>query len=440
MSKILNLIICVDSNYGIGNNDKMAWHIRDELNIFKTKTYNNVVIVGRKTYKNLPPLPNRTVLCVTNNPKNPLSIENAIEHVYTIGKEIYIIGGKSIYEYVLKNYTNIKIHISILNKQYDCDCFFDSTYLDNFVIEKVEKYDDFVHYEMVKATDTNFDVIYRLLIKRVLKGHKRPNRTGIDTLSLFNQNIEFDVSENFPLLTLKKVFTKGIFEELKFFISGSSDTLVLEDKKINIWKGNTSDEFLKNRGLDYQTGEMGPGYGWQWRHAGHDYIKLKDIDKSKFGIDQLQDAIDLIKTDPYSRRIIVNSWNVKDLDKMALPPCHYSYQFYCEDDDSLSISVTMRSCDLFLGLPFNIASYALLLYIISDITNRKPKKVSFNICDAHIYINHVEGCNKMLNNFMYKPCTLSFKKKIENIDDFDVDDIVVTDYLSNKTIKAEMAV
>ena len=220
-----------------------------------------------------------------------------------------------------------------------------------------------------------------------------------------------------------------------FFISGKTDTKILESKGVNIWKGNTSREFLDGRKLNhYEVGEYGPSYGYNWRKFGATYK-----DENSRGVDQLQNAIDMIKNDPTSRRIIVTAWNPCILNDIPLPACHYFFQFYV-DDDKLSILINMRSCDVFLGLPFNIASYSLLLYMISHITNKKPHEVIFMLGDTHIYTNHIEQCKEQISRFMKKLPTLEILRKIENIDDFKFEDFLLKDYNPHPTIKAEMAV
>jgi thymidylate synthase len=238
-----------------------------------------------------------------------------------------------------------------------------------------------------------------------------------------------DISKSFPLLTTKRVFWSGVAEELLFFISGKTDTKILEEKGVNIWKGNTSREFLDKRGLQHlEEGEYGKSYGYQWRHFG---------DK----VDQLQELIDGIKKDPYSRRHYMTAWNPLELDNIPLPACHLSCQFYVSPkNNKLSCQVYMRSCDIFLGLPFNIASYALLTYMICHLTNLQPHNLSFCLGDSHIYKNHIEQCKEMIVRDLKPLPTLKIKREVKDIDDFKFEDFEVINYNPHPTIKAEMAV
>ena len=201
--------------------------------------------------------------------------------------------------------------------------------------------------------------------------------------------MRFDLREGFPLLTTKRVAWKTVLRELLWFISGSTDNKVLQWKNVHIWDGNSTREYLQSRGLnEYREGDLGPIYGFQWRHFGAFYNGCA-YDYTGYGIDQLQNVIDLIKNDPSSRRIILNSWNASDLDKMALPPCHVMVQFNVDVDEGfIDAKLTQRSGDMFLGVPFNIASYAFLLHIIGNITGYKPRYFIHDIGDGHIYENH----------------------------------------------------
>jgi thymidylate synthase len=281
-----------------------------------------------------------------------------------------------------------------------------------------------------------FEKQYINLIDDIMKNGKlRADRTGTGTISLFGKNLNIDVSKYFPLLTTKRVFFRGVVEELLFFISGKTDTKILENRGVNIWKGNTSREFLDGRNLKhYEVGEYGPSYGYNWRFYGKKYK-----DDSSVGVDQLQNAIDLIKNDPTSRRIIVSAWNPSILNEIPLPACHYIFQFYV-DNENLSILVNMRSCDVFLGLPFNIASYSLLLYMVSHITNKKPKDVIFMLGDTHIYQNHLKQCTEQISRFMKELPTLEFSRDVNNIDDFTIDDFLLKNYNPCSNIKADMAI
>ena len=299
----------------------------------------------------------------------------------------------------------------------------------------------------------NIDDIYFNVLKSVLvNGKERKDRTNVGTMSTFAQSFRVNVSAYFPLLTTKNVYWKGVVEELLWFISGISDSKILESKKINIWKGNTSREFLDKAGLTtYKEGEIGPGYGWQWRKFNKIYMPLQEekkllkdgfIDCREPGIDQLQEAINLINTDPTSRRILVSAWNPTQLKEMALPPCHFCYEFYVDGDnmEKLSILVNMRSCDVFLGLPFNIASYSLLLYMVAHITNKQPYEVIFMLGDTHIYLNHLKQVEEQLTREKKTQPTLKIKRTVETIDDFKFEDFELENYNPHPAIKAEMAV
>ena len=442
---IINVILAIDKNYGIGKNNSLPWKNKDELQIFKQKTLNSIIIVGRKTAESLPYLKDRTIFCVTRKFRNLTSdknvtflfnsIDEAIEESKNHNKSIYIAGGGEIYKYVFQKYKNeIKLHISFINDIYDCDTFIDRNDIKDFVVVSEDKYEDFVHYEM-KYCET-FEKQYINLIDDIMKNGKlRADRTGTGTISLFGKNLNIDVSKYFPLLTTKRVFFRGVVEELLFFISGKTDTKILENRGVNIWKGNTSREFLDGRNLKhYEVGEYGPSYGYNWRFYGKKYK-----DDASVGVDQLQNAIDLIKNDPTSRRIIVSAWNPSILNEIPLPACHYIFQFYV-DNENLSILVNMRSCDVFLGLPFNIASYSLLLYMVSHITNKKPKDVIFMLGDTHIYQNHLKQCTEQISRFMKELPTLEFSRNVNNIDDFTIDDFLLKNYNPCSNIKADMAI
>lgn len=283
------------------------------------------------------------------------------------------------------------------------------------------------------------DKQYLALLSKVLnEGKVKDNRTGVPAVSSFGHVMIFDMQDGFPLLTTKKMYTNPIKKELLFFISGETDTKILEAQGVNIWKANTSRAFLDSRGLDYEEGKYGPGYSFQWRHCGGDYGS-----DDPGGVDQLQRVIDDIKNDPYGRRHIVSSWDVVNIDAMALPPCHCFFQFDVDVEDDkptyLDCSLYQRSADMFLGVPFNIASYAMLLCIVAKLTGLIPRRLIHNIGNAHIYLNHVEQVKEQLSRTPYPPPKLVIGD-IKSIDDITLDDLVIEDYVSHPAIKGDMAV
>lgn len=282
------------------------------------------------------------------------------------------------------------------------------------------------------------------LVKRILdKGEKRADRTKVGTLSVFGARMAFDVSTSFPLLTTKRLYWRGIVEELLWIISGCTDSKVLDDKKVKIWNPNGTRKFLDNRGLvKNRVGDLGPVYGFQWRHSGAKYVDC-DTDYTGQGVDQLQNVINLIKTNPTSRRIILSAWNPSDLDKMALPPCHVLCQFYVTNDGKLNCQLYMRSNDIALGAPFNVASYVLLMYMIAHLTGLKPGRFIHIIGDAHIYLNNIKGIRTQILRDPQPFPTLRIKRtaaEIKTIDGFKFEDFELVGYKPHPRILMPMAV
>jgi len=270
------------------------------------------------------------------------------------------------------------------------------------------------------------DKKYIKLAKKVLKkGSLKENRTGIKTISLFGERIKIDLNKGFPLLTTKKVWFKGITHELLWFLSGNTNIKYLKDNKVNIW----------NEWAD-ENGDLGPVYGKQWRNWN--------------GTDQIKQLIQGLKDDPFSRRHIVNAWNVDELNKMALPPCHMMFQFNVEEkfkkQDKIKIlncQVYQRSADLFLGVPFNIASYALLTHIIAKLTNMHVGKLTMVFGDIHVYINHVDQLNIQIaqydNNGSFKLPNLELDE-LTDIDNIKYENIKLKNYISREKLIGDIAV
>ncbi|TXT13176.1 hypothetical protein VHUM_01577 [Vanrija humicola] len=287
------------------------------------------------------------------------------------------------------------------------------------------------------------DVISRI----IATGQPRPDRTGTGTLALFAPpSLRFSLADNtLPLLTTKRVFTRGVIEELLWFVAGCTDGNVLAAKGVHIWAGNGSREFLDRVGLSHRReGDLGPVYGFQWRHFGAAYGTCED-DYAGKGVDQLAEVIDKIKNNPTDRRIVLSAWNPADLKLMALPPCHMFCQFFVTLPETpgarpkLSCLMYQRSCDLGLGVPFNIASYALLTHMIAFVTGCDAHEFILQMGDAHVYRDHVEPLKTQLERSPRPFPTLRFKRTLEEIGDIDgftYDDFVVEGY--NPLGKIEM--
>ncbi|XP_035666882.1 thymidylate synthase-like [Branchiostoma floridae] len=281
---------------------------------------------------------------------------------------------------------------------------------------------------------------YLDLVRHILDcGQRKDDRTGTGTLSVFGAQCRYSLRGQFPLLTTKRVFWRGVAEELLWFVRGCTDGKELSDKKVHIWDANGSRDFLDKRGLShYEEGDLGPVYGFQWRHFGAEY-KDRYTDYTGQGVDQLAQVIHTIKTDPDNRRIIMSAWNPPDLPKMALPPCHAFVQFYVCNGE-LSCQLYQRSGDTGLGVPFNIASYSLLTYMIAHITGLKPGDFVHTLGDAHVYVNHVDALKEQLKREPRPFPTLNIKRQVENIDDFKMEDFEIVGYKPHPKISMEMAV
>ncbi|XP_041103791.1 thymidylate synthase-like [Polyodon spathula] len=270
-------------------------------------------------------------------------------------------------------------------------------------------------------------------------GFRKGDRTGTGVVSVFGSQARYSLRDQFPLLTTKKVFWRGILEELLWFIKGSTNAKELSAKGVKIWDANGSREFLDRSGFtSREEGDLGPVYGFQWRHFGAEY-KDMNSDYTQQGEDQLQKVIDTIKTNPEDRRIIMCAWNPKDLPQMALPPCHALCQFYVCNGE-LSCQLYQRSGDMGLGVPFNIASYALLTYMIAHITELKPGDFVHTLGDAHIYVNHIEPLKIQLQREPRPFPKLKILRKVNSIDDFKAEDFEIIEYNPHPAIKMQMAV
>ncbi len=285
---------------------------------------------------------------------------------------------------------------------------------------------------------------YLELIKEVLEeGSKKEDRTGVGTISKFGSQKRYSLQDSFPLLTTKKVNWSAIVHELLWFISGSTNIKYLVDNDVRIWNEWPYEKFKKSNKYNGETledfavkikedeafakefGELGPVYGKQWR----------DFE----GVDQLMEVVEQLKNNPSSRRIIISAWNVPRIKEMLLPPCHAFVQFYV-NDGQLSCQLYQRSADVFLGVPFNIASYALLTLMLAQVTGLKAKEFIHTTGDTHIYLNHMDQVNEQLSRETRKLPKVKLNKKITDITKFTFDDIDLIDYDPHPPIRAKVAV
>lgn len=295
-----------------------------------------------------------------------------------------------------------------------------------------------------EGADVNQEEMQYLKMCRdiIENGVERGDRTGTGTLSQFGTQMRFSLRDGtLPLLTTKRTFWRGVAEELLWFVQGNTNANDLAAKDIHIWDGNGSREFLDNRGLHHrEEGDLGPVYGFQWRHFGAEY-KDMHTDYTGQGVDQLAECIDKIKNNPEDRRIIMSAWNPADLSTMALPPCHMFCQFYVDTKkNELSCQMYQRSADMGLGVPFNIASYALLTHMMAHVTGRKPGDFVHTIGDAHVYLNHVDALKEQLERQPRAFPKIKINADKKDIDDFEFSDFEVIGYKPHKTIKMKMAV
>lgn len=279
---------------------------------------------------------------------------------------------------------------------------------------------------------------YHDLLEDILKnGESRDDRTGVGTISVFGRQLRFDLDSSFPAITTKKLAWKACVGELLWFLEGSRDERRLaeithgtKEGTVTIWTPNALAPYWQPKAKF--EGDLGKVYGVQWR-------KWESPRWGKL-VDQVSNVIDSLKNNPYSRRHIISAWNVGELDEMALPPCHVMSQYYVSKDGKLSCHMYQRSVDVFLGLPFNIASYALLTHMLAQVCDLSVGELIISTGDTHIYKDHIDQVNEQLRREAYPQPTLWLNPEVKNIDRFKMDDIKLNNYQSHDSIKAKMAV
>jgi thymidylate synthase len=287
---------------------------------------------------------------------------------------------------------------------------------------------------------SHVDEVYNAVLKDIMEnGTVKPNRTGVDTKGIFGVQMRFDLRKSFPAVTTKKLAMKSVTSELLWFLEGSGDERRLAEihfgkpreeitEKKTIWTANAQADYWKTK-AEFE-GDLGRVYAVQWRH-------WKKPDGTE--VDQIAKIVDTLKNNPSDRRIILTAWNPGELDDMALPPCHCFAQFYVANGE-LSCQMYQRSCDMFLGVPFNIASYSLLTCMLAQACGLKPGDFVHTLGDAHIYVNHFDQVKEQLSREPFAEPTLKLNPDIKNIDGFKMEDVGLENYQHHDPIKAEMAV
>ncbi len=384
--------------------------------------------------------------------KTCLSLYSALQLSDTPEIEsVFVIGGAQLYRKALQspNCTQI-LYTSIEGDIEECDTFFPGIpsefALDPCLSQAAPQEDGklryfFLVYNRIAAPQPHEEEQYLDLVREIIDhGNDKGDRTGVGTFSVFGRRMTFNLRDGrLPLLTTKRVFWRGVLEELLWFISGSTNSNILSEKGIHIWDGNSSRGYLDKNGLSHrEEGDLGPVYGFQWRHWGASYTDFH-ADYSGQGIDQLQQCIEKIKNKPTDRRILMTAWNPSELNKMALPPCHMFCQFYVANGE-LSCQMYQRSCDIGLGVPFNIASYAALTHIMAHVCGLKAGDFVHVLGDTHIYKNHVDALREQLRVAPRPFPTLRILAAHQNIDELTSADFQLENYKPHKGLKMKMAV
>jgi thymidylate synthase/dihydrofolate reductase len=463
----LTLVFATNSDGLFGKNNTIPWTCPEDMRHFNritTDTFHEpLLLMGRKTFESLPKkLAGRKHIVLSSSPVPAAeytvsSIEAFLDYPGFQDKHVFVIGGVSLIETLYNKYENLidSVYYTRVNHSGGITADDTAVYMSSTLLEDLQAHAptesniqgcaSFYKYTFPKHAEYQY---LQLLDDCLKHGNVRQTRNAI-THSMFNKTISFDLAGGaFPLLTTKKVFMRGIFEELLFFLKGQTDSKLLEAKGVNIWRPNTTAEFLAACKLPYKEGTMGPMYGWNWRHFGASYVDA-ETDYAGSGFDQLDYVMKLLKSDPHSRRILMTTYNPATARDGVLYPCHsIVIQFYVTERDStyyVSMSMYQRSVDLACGLPFNIASNALLLHMICDCLNSQgfgktyvADKMHIVLGDIHIYQQHVDGIKEQLRRIPKTFPTLHFKQSQSVLTDYVWDDVEVCGYESHPAIKYDM--
>lgn len=446
---MLSLIVCVDSQYGIGKSNDLPWYIPEDLKHFKNITSGHTVVMGRNTWESIPdkvkPLKNREniVLSRTLDDDRCIVFNDHWDLIKHLGKkQVFIIGGSHLYKLFLELRMVDKIYMTRLTEDHNCDIFFPKQYMESYKeISQKELCPNVISYEYEYHNQEEQQ--YLTIMKDIYNnGIDMDDRTGVGTRSLFVKQMKFDLRNNtIPLLTTKRVFFRGIVEETLFFLSGSTDVRKLREKGVFYWDGNTSREFLDKRGLTHlQEYDMGATYSFLYRHFGAEYQGM-DKDYTGKGFDQVQYVIDEIKNNPTSRRIMINVWDPNSLDKCTLPPCQFCHIFYVNTKtNEISMNTNIRSSDGFLGLAYNLINASIILRLVCHCTGYKPGDLYVTTNNTHIYHNHFEAVEKQLQRNPNRTFPKLLINGPTNIFDITFENFELLNYNPRPNIKAPMAI
>ena len=450
---MVTLIVAHDQKGGISKDGIIPWKFEVDRNFFEdatTRIYEsdkkNALIVGSNTWKQMKKmkLENRVLIVVSRSMKNSdtLFVQSSPQEALDFASlmdfgHIFICGGKNIYTYFLdRPHLLNQILITRIDFDYKCDNCLSNVVPTSFfheqtrrvIIDNVKLTFDTYTFEFHKLPKFAEDPYLELLHDLIDSGKWRKTRNGV-TSSLFGRTLTYDLSEGFPLMTTKKVFFRGVCEELLFFLRGETQSKSLEEKKINIWKENTKD----------RDGDMGPMYGFQWIHFGETYT---GVNKEYKGLNQIEYCLHLLKTDPSSRRILMSTFNPGQAPEGVLFPCHGIHiQFYVQEEEEgqrrLCCLMTQRSADICCGVPFNIASYALLVHLMCNVLNHSgqggspfcPGILLLVFADVHLYQEHEANARRQMLRLPYKFPRLKINRKMKHITDVSFSDLELSKYL-----------
>lgn len=465
---LFDVMLALDVVGGLGSYDKdrdhfyIPWDIPEDMQLFKsitTYTENpfkkNVVIMGYNTWISLPakfkPLPSRINIVITRKTIDGVDTYTSFDNALSALKadkydfyNIFVIGGAMLYEEALRHPRLRHIFLTTIDKDTGCNIklSLDVSKYKLLNQSKVSAYGFNITFSKYDASHEEWQ--YLNIMKNILeKGSiKDPRNQICNVTSIFGEKMVFDLSNNtLPILTTKQVYIKTLFEELMFFLKGDTNNKHLKDKNVKIWNGNTNKEFLEANNITHlKEDDLGPMYGFQWRHFNAEYNGC-DYDYKEKGFDQLEFLVNGLIKNRSSRRLLMTTYNPGQVHLGVLPPCHgITIQFNVLNDNELHCQMYQRSADFFIGVPFNITSYGLLIYIIAELVNNSdqytgpkliPKKLIMILGDTHLYNLHLDAAAKQLERDPYPFPTIEFNKKIKTLDDlntFEWKDIKISNY------------